>query len=91
MNVSARFCLRWLLATMIVGIPASYIFWEWRFDPNPVLPALSYQAVNASMSTDSQPALWTYALWVIAALLVINTLTLLVAWVLGKFYPERSA
>ena len=91
MNVSLRFCLRWMLATMIVGISAADIFWEWRFDPNPVLPALSYQAVNASLGTDSQPAFWTYALWVIAALLCINALTLLVAWGLGKFYPERTS
>lgn len=91
MQVSLRFCLRWIVATLIVGIPSAYVFWEWRFDPNPVLPALSYEAVNASFGTDQQPAFWTYALWAITALLVINVSTLLVAWVLGKFYPEQRS
>lgn len=89
MHISVRFCFRWFLSTLLVGVPIAYVFWTWRFAEHPVLPALSYQTVNASLGSNPQPVFWTYALWALTALLCINTLTLIVAWLLGKVYPDQ--
>ena len=88
MTISLRATARWVLAILIVTIPASYLLWSWRFSDNPVLSAFSYEAFNERLSEAREPAFWTYCPWVILILLVLNVAILLVAKLLERMLTD---
>ena len=77
---------RWLLATLIVAVPVSYLFWQWANDDPKVLEGFSYAAFHDRLAA-SPPAFWSYALYMMVATAVVVLLHTLVFRGLGKVFP----
>ena len=84
-----RSLLRLSLATLITVIPGSYIIWQWREKPEPVLSGLSYESVDQTLSGDGDPAFWTYAIWVLGIFVALTLVTRFVDWLLLTVMPKN--
>jgi len=89
MMPSIRKALRWAISALLVTLPVTYLFWQWRHEEHQVLEGLSYEAFNARIAKDSPAAFWTYFVYVLAAITIVNVATAALAWVLGRVFPDR--
>ena len=78
-----------LLAALIVIVPISWLFWQWNNSADPVLPALAPKAFHSQVG-GTEPAYWSYALWVLLAYAVIAFLVQLVEKLLARFFPKKE-
>ena len=85
-----RRTLRWAISTVLVTLPASYIFWQWRYEEHQVLGGLSYEAFNERFVEGPAGAFWTYFLYALAAILCINAATAVLAAGIGRVFPDES-
>ena len=87
---TVRMILRWAISFLLVTLVASYLFWQWRFGEYQVLKELSYDAFHDNFAEDTPAAYWTYALYVILAVACINATAALLAWGLGRVFPDSA-
>jgi hypothetical protein len=83
-----RRALRWTISSLLVTLPVAYLFWNWRYEEHPVLEAISYEALNERFTEGDPAPFWTYVLYFLLAILVINTATAVVAGILGRIFPD---
>lgn len=85
-----RKLLRWAIAALLVTIPATYLLWQWRFEEHKVLGRLSYEAFHERVASNSAESYWTYFLYALGVIGSVNALTALVAWGIGRVFPDRA-
>jgi hypothetical protein len=90
MGVPLRVFMRWLLATILVSIPAGYLFWHWRFENGTTLRGLSYESFHAQILGHPEPELWTYVVYVVLIVACLNLASFGVAWLLHLVFPNRQ-
>jgi hypothetical protein len=90
MGVPMRVVMRWILATILVSIPAGYLFWHWRFESGTTLHGLTYQSFYGHLLGQAQPQIWTYLVYVVLAVACMNLASFAVAWVLHMVFPNRQ-
>ena len=85
-----RRTLRWSISTVLVTLPASYIFWQWRYEEHQVLGELSYEAFHKRIVEAPAGAFWTYFLYALTAILCINVAIIVLAAGIGRVFPDES-
>ena len=85
-----RRTLRWSISTVLVTLPVSYIFWQWRYEDHKILGELSYEAFNERFVDAPPGAFWTYFLYVLAAILCINLAIAVLAAGIERVFPDES-
>lgn len=90
MGVPVRIFVRWLIANLLVTLPAAYLLWHWRFEDGQTLQQLSFEAFHKDVLKESKPELWSFFVYATAAVLSLNLATIVVAWLLGLVFPNRQ-
>ncbi|MHC5025739.1 MAG: hypothetical protein ACYTGR_03135 [Planctomycetota bacterium] len=85
-----RFLVRWFVSIVLVSLPTSYLFWQWRFNEQKVLKGYSYDSFNEMISKQEDPALWTYAIYTVAVITALVTLVGIVASIAGRLFPGET-
>ena len=91
MAVPMRILMRWILATILVSIPAGWLFWHWRYESGMTLRMLSYESFHGQLLAKPTPEMWSYILYVVMAVACLNLGSLMIVWLLGTVFPNRTA
>ncbi|MDA3962302.1 MAG: hypothetical protein PF961_16055 [Planctomycetota bacterium] len=79
---------RWALAALVVALPMSYLFWNWRFTEHAQLRGLSYEAFQARLTDSEAPSYPPYALYFILVVILTVLAVNVIATGLGKIFPR---
>jgi hypothetical protein len=82
--------MRWILATILVSIPAGWLLWHWNFENGQTLHFLAYESFRVQVLGQDQPQVWTYVLYVVLAVACLNLASLVVASLLALVFPNRQ-
>lgn len=87
MTKAVQVIVRWLIAIVLVSIPVSYIFWQWRYSEHKELQGLSPEAFTTEIAEGAPPAYWPYAVYLMIVTAVVVTAVALIAGGLRVVFP----